>query len=78
MKILEFKKFSVLDEVVDALTRPTDDPLAEAMVIGKRESGVYFSFMTRTDNIPETIGYLEAIKTDLALEMISRAERDND
>ncbi len=78
MKVLEFKRYSVLDEVLDALTKPAEDPLEEALVIGRRKSGARFSFMTNTDNIPELIGYLEAIKTDLALEMIYQAERDGD
>ena len=78
MKILEFKRYSVLDEVLEALTKPSDDPLAEALVIGRRSSGSRFSFMTSTDNIPELIGYLEAIKTDLTMEMIYQAERDSE
>lgn len=78
MKILEFKRYSVLDEVLDALTKQGDDQLEEALVIGRRKSGSRFSFMTHTDNIPELIGYLEAIKTDLTLEMIYQAERDGE
>jgi len=78
MKILEFKRYSVLDEVLSALSKQTDDPLEEALVIGRRRSGARFSFMTNTDNIPELIGYLEAIKTDLTLEMIYQAERDDE
>jgi hypothetical protein len=78
MKILEFKRYSVLDEVLEALTKPSDDPLAEALVIGRRRSGSRFSFMTSTDNIPELIGYLEAIKTDLTMEMICQADRDTE
>lgn len=78
MKILEFKRYSVMDEVMDALTKPADDPLEEALVIGRRKSGARFSFMTSTDNIPELIGYLEAIKTDLTLEMICQAEREDE
>ena len=78
MKVLEFKRYSVLDEVLGALTRPAEDPLEEALVIGRRKSGARFSFMTNADNIPELIGYLEAIKTDLTLEMIYQAERDDD
>ena len=78
MKILEFKRYSILDEVIDALTKPADDQLEEALVIGRRKSGARFSFMTNTDNIPELIGYLEAIKTDLTLEMIYQAERDDE
>lgn len=78
MKVLEFKRYSVLDEIVSALTNSADDPLEEALVIGRRKSGARFSFMTNTDNIPELIGYLEAIKTDLTLEMIYQAERDDE
>jgi len=78
MKILEFKRYSVLDEVLEALTKPSDDPLEEALVIGRRRSGARFSFMTSTDNVPELIGYLEAIKTDLTMEMICQAERDSE
>jgi len=78
MKILEFKRYSVLDEVLAALGKPADDPLEEALVIGRRRSGSRFSFMTNTDNIPELIGYLEAIKTDLTLEMIDQAEREGE
>lgn len=78
MKILEFKRYSVLDEVLDALGKSAEDPLEEALVIGRRRSGSRFSFMTNTDNIPELIGYLEAIKTDLTLEMIYQAERDGE
>lgn len=78
MKVLEFKRYSVLDEIVSALTDSTDDPLEEALVIGRRKSGARFSFMSNTDNIPELIGYLEAIKTDLTLEMIYQAERDGE
>ncbi len=78
MKILEFKRYSVLDEVLAALGKSGDDPLEEALIIGRRKSGARFSFMTNTDNIPELIGYLEAIKTDLTLEMIYQAERDDE
>ena len=78
MKILEFKRYSVLDEVIAALNQPDEDQLEEALVIGRRRSGARFSFMTNTDNIPELIGYLEAIKTDLAMEMIYQAERDGE
>lgn len=79
MKILEFKRYSVLDEVIEALTTPNGgDTLEEALVIGRRRSGARFSFMTNTDNIPELIGYLEAIKTDLTLEMIYQAEREDE
>lgn len=78
MKVLEFKRYSVLDEIVSALAKSADDPLEEALVIGRRKSGARFSFMTNTDNIPELIGYLEAIKTDLTLEMIYQAERDDE
>ena len=78
MSILQFKRYSVMDEVVEALTSQGDDTLEEALVIGRRKSGARFSFMTNTDNIPELIGYLEAIKTDLTLEMIAQAERDDD
>jgi hypothetical protein len=67
-----------MDEVVEALTSPAEDPLEEALVIGRRRSGSRFSFMTNTDNLPELIGCLEAIKTDLTLEMIAQAERDDD
>lgn len=78
MKVLEFKRYSILDEIISALTKSADDPLEEALVIGRRKSGARFSFMTNTDNIPELIGYLEAIKTDLTLEMIYQAERDGE
>ncbi len=78
MKVLEFKRYSILDEVLAALSKETDDPLEEALVIGRRKSGARFSFMTDTDNIPELIGYLEAIKTDLTLEMIYQADRDDE
>ncbi len=80
MKILEFKRYSVLDEVLSALTKPSDDPLEEALVIGRRRSGARFSFMTNpnTENLPELIGYLEAVKTDLTLEMIYQSERDDE
>ncbi|KXS56145.1 MAG: hypothetical protein AMR96_04080 [Candidatus Adiutrix intracellularis] len=78
MKILKFKRYSILDEVLAALTKPSDDQLEEALVIGRRRSGARFSFMTNTNNIPELIGYLEAIKTDLTMEMIYQAERDDE
>ena len=78
MKVLEFKRYSVLDEIISALTGAVDDPLEEALVIGRRKSGARLSFMTNTGNMPELIGYLEAIKTDLTLEMIYQAERDDE
>ncbi|MGL4208131.1 MAG: hypothetical protein ACRCTY_01955 [Candidatus Adiutrix sp.] len=77
MSILQFRKYSVIDEVVEELTSLSDDPLEEALIIGRRKSGARFSFMINIENLPELIGYLEVIKTDLTLEMITQAERYN-
>lgn len=74
MTILQFKRLGVVEEIVDCLRHDTDD-VVEALVIGKRKSGARFSYMTYTDNIPELVGYLEALKTDLILEMIAQADR---
>ena len=74
MKILQFKRHSVVKDVIASLT-DVGDEVTEALVIGKKKNGSHFSFMTVTENIPELLGYLEAIKTDLALEMITQAER---
>ena len=77
MTILQFKRYSVVQEIIDCL-QDEQDEVTEALVIGKKKGGGRFSFMTVTDNIPELLGYLEAIKTDLALEMISQADRSDD
>jgi len=78
MSVLEFKRYSVLNEVLEALQTPSDDPMEEALVIGRRKSGLRFSMMANVDNIPELIGYLEVVKTDLALEMIYQSEREGE
>jgi hypothetical protein len=77
MTVLQFKRHNVLKDVIASLN-DEEDEVVEALVIGKKKSGGRFSFMTFTDNIPELIGYLEAIKTDLALEMIDQADRSED
>jgi hypothetical protein len=77
MKVLEFKRYSVVEDIIDCLT-DQDDDIIEAIVIGKKKSGSRFSYMTTTENIPELIGYLEAVKADLAMELIYQAERDGD
>ena len=74
MSILEFKRYSVVQEIIDCLS-DDEDEIIEALIIGKKKSGSRFSYMTITDNLPELIGYLEAIKTDLAMEMVTQAER---
>ena len=77
MSVLQFKKSNVVQEIVTCLQDESDE-VVEALVIGKKKTGTRFSYMTYTDNIPELIGYLEAIKTDLTLEMITQAERDDE
>jgi hypothetical protein len=77
MSVIQFKRRTIVQEIIDSLSDEADD-VVEALVIGKKKSGGMFSFMTHTDNIPELIGYLEAIKADLVLEMIEQAERDED
>jgi CBS domain containing-hemolysin-like protein len=77
MKVLEFKRYNVIEEIVDAL-RDEKDEVVEALVIGKKKGGGRFSLMTETDNIAELIGYLEAIKTDLTLELIEMADRTDE
>lgn len=62
---------------MDSLT-DDEDQVVEALVIGRKKSGNRFSFITYTENIPELLGYLETIKTDLVLEMITQAERGED
>lgn len=74
MKILEFRKHHVVQDIITTL-QDDEDEIVEAIVIGKRKSGGRFSYMTVSDNIPELIGYLEAIKTDLALQLAELAER---
>ncbi|MBW2623158.1 MAG: hypothetical protein JRD68_09655 [Deltaproteobacteria bacterium] len=74
MAILEFKRQNVVEEIASTL-QDDNDEVVEAIVIGKKKSGEYFSYLTSVDNIPELIGYLEALKTDLVLEMISQADR---
>lgn len=73
MTVLKFERYNVVQEIVDSLQDETDEVI-EALVIGKKKSGARFSFMTVTKNIPELLGYVEAVKTDLALEMISQAD----
>ena len=77
MTVLQFKRHNIVEEIVTSLQDESDE-VVEALVIGRKKSGVRFSFMTMTDNIAELIGYLEAIKTDLTLEMITQAERDEE
>ncbi|MFH1135452.1 MAG: hypothetical protein V1816_05140 [Pseudomonadota bacterium] len=74
MTILQFRRHNIVQEIIDSL-RDEEDEVIEALVIGKKKSGARFSFMTFTDNIPELLGYLEAVKTDLALEIIDQADR---
>jgi hypothetical protein len=74
MAILEFKRQNVVEEIASTLQDDSDE-VVEAIVVGKKKSGEYFSYLTSVDNIPELIGYLEALKTDLVLEMISQADR---
>ena len=74
MTILQFKRHNIVQEIIDSLEDEQDEVI-EALVIGKKKSGIRFSFMTLTDNIPELLGYLEAVKTDLALEIIDQADR---
>ncbi|MEW5722909.1 MAG: hypothetical protein AB1896_07360 [Thermodesulfobacteriota bacterium] len=76
MTILEFRRHDVVADIIEAL-QDEEDEVVEALVIGKKKSGGRFSFMTLTENIPELIGYLEAIKTDLAIEMLEQAEKDD-
>ncbi len=73
MKVLPFKRLNIVQEIIDCLQDEKDE-VVEALVIGKKKSGVRFSYMTFTENLPELIGYLEALKTDLTLDMISLAE----
>ena len=73
MTVLKFERYNVVQEIVDSLQDETDE-IVEALVIGKKKSGTRFSFMTVTKNIPELLGYIEAVKIDLALEMISPAD----
>ena len=77
MTVLQFKRHDLVAEIVDNLSDQSDDVI-EALVIGKKKSGATFSFMTDIANIPELIGYLEAIKADLVLEMIAQAERGDE
>jgi hypothetical protein len=77
MTVLKFKRYNVVDDIIDTL-RDDADEVIEALVVGKKQSGARFSFMTLTDNIPELIGYLEAIKTELALELIEQAEQSEE
>jgi DNA-binding ferritin-like protein len=77
MTVLQFKRHDLVEEIIENLTDPSDD-VVEALVIGKKKSGATFSFMTEVANIPELIGYLETIKTDLVLEMITQAERGDE
>lgn len=77
MSVIQFKRHHLVDEIIDAL-RDENTDITEAIVIGKKNDGTRFTFMTGTDNIPELIGYLEAVKTDLVIEMITQAEHDDD
>ena len=74
MAVLEFKRQNVVQEIAESLKDESDE-VTEAIVIGKKKSGEYFSYLTSVSNIPELIGYLEALKTDLTLEMIAHADR---
>lgn len=76
MAVLEFKRQNVVKEIAAALQDESDE-VTEAIVIGKKKSGQYFSYLTSVSNIPELIGYLEALKIDLALEMISLADQSD-
>ena len=77
MTILEFKRHDVVKEIIESL-KDDQDEVVEALVIGRKKSGHRFSFMTSTENIPELIGYIEAIKTDLALELITQADPEEE
>ena len=77
MTVLQFKRHDLVAEIIENLSDKSDDVI-EALVIGKKKSGATFSFMTDIANIPELIGYLEAIKADLVLEMIAQAERGDE
>ena len=77
MTVLQFKRQNVVQDIIDSLS-DEEDEVVEAIVMGKKKSGSRFSYMTYTDNIPELIGYLEAIKTELTLELIDQAERAED
>ena len=74
MTILHFKRHNVVQDIIEAL-QDEEDEVVEALVIGRKKSGGRFSFMTVTENIPELLGYLEAVKTDLTLDLISQANR---
>jgi len=77
MTILKFQRYNVVQDIMNCLRDETDE-VTEALVIGKKKSGARFSYMTFTENIPELIGYLEAIKTDLTLEMIAMSDKSDD
>ena len=77
MTVLQFKRPNLVAELIQSL-RDEDDEVVEALVIGKKSSGARFSFMTEIENIPELVGYLEAIKADLVLEMLEQADRDEE
>ena len=77
MTILQFKRQNIVDEIIASLRDATEE-VVEALVIGKKKGGTRFSYMSNTENIPELIGYLEAIKTDLLLEMIAQADREEE
>ena len=77
MTVLQFKRQNVVREIIDCLKDEADE-VTEALVLGKKKSGGRFSYMTVTENIPELIGYLEAVKAELTLELISQAERPED
>lgn len=77
MTVLQFKRHDLVTEIIENLSDQSDD-VVEALVIGKKKSGATFSFMTDIANIPELIGYLEAIKADLVFEMIAQAERGDE
>jgi len=76
MSILQFKRHSIVQDIINCLQNDAEE-VTEAVVLGKRKNGERFSYMTITEDIPELVGYLEAIKTDLILEMISQAERSD-
>ena len=77
MTVLHFKRHNVVDELIDTLS-DENDPVVEALVIGRKKSGGRFTYMTVTENLAELLGYLEALKIDLALEIMSQSERDED
>jgi hypothetical protein len=77
MTVIQFKRHDLVTEIIENLTDQSDE-VVEALVIGKKKSGATFSFMTEVNNIPELIGYLETIKADLVLEMITQAERGDE